>query len=268
MKELTLQELRNIQFELLKHFKEFCEHNGIRYFICNGTLLGAVKYHRYIPWDDDIDVFLPRLDYDRLLEAFAEKNDNASYEIMSFGRTENYYYPFAKLIDTRTKLIEKNVCDINLGVNIDIFPIDNIGNTPKEVSRNFAKMKKLRKKLNWARLNDYTSSSIVKKLAKIIISSGYKLVGAKRYCEKIIALGKANKNDTEYIGNYIWGFYGTGEALPKKCFSSTVDVVFEGITFPAPVGYHEYLQGLYGDYSKEPPPEKQKTHHSFKAYRK
>ena len=268
MTELTLQELRKIQLDLLLYFKDFCDKNNIPFFICNGTLLGAVKYQGYIPWDDDIDVFLLRKDYERLLDLFTKNNVNENYKLLSFEIDENCSYPFAKMMDRRTKLIEKNVKDIDLGVNIDVFPIDNVGNSVDEVRRGFDKMEKLRQKLNWSKLNDYSSRSSARRLAKKLISARYKLLGTNYYCKKIISLAKSKKEETNYIGNYVWGFYGPSEALPRDCFSTSTDVSFEGITLPAPIGYDTYLRGLYGDYWQDPPPEKQKTHHSFKAYMK
>ena len=83
MKELSLQEIKQIELQILKRLKFFCDENNIRYFLCNGTLLGAIKYEGFIPWDDDIDVFVPRKDYDRLIRSFEDDN---KYHLFAFEK--------------------------------------------------------------------------------------------------------------------------------------------------------------------------------------
>lgn len=90
MKELTLQELKEIEFDMLKMFDAFCKENNIRYFLAYGTLLGAIRYKKFIPWDDDVDVLVPREDYDRLLHLF---QDNEKYRLYAFEKNENYLFP-------------------------------------------------------------------------------------------------------------------------------------------------------------------------------
>ena len=268
MKELQLSEIRKIQVAILRHFDSFCNQNQIRYFLCNGTLLGAVKYKGYIPWDDDIDVFLPRADYERFIRLYHAQNENSVYQLRAFELEQKYFLPFAKLMDTQTRLIEKNVADVGLGVNIDVFPIDNFGDTIDEAVKTYHRMKRLRRKLALAKLNDYSSTSFVKRMGKILLSTCHKIVGAEYYCKKIIGLAVGKDGETSYQGNCVWGFYGPGEAIAKELFDETVMVEFEGEFYPAPIGYDTYLRGLYGEYEKDPPKEKQVTHHSYRAYRK
>ena len=135
MKELSLKEIKEIEFELLKKFDSFCKENNVRYFLSNGTLLGAVKYKGFIPWDDDIDVLVPREDYDSLIELF---HDDGRYKLFAFERNAEYRYPFAKFCDMRTRKAEGNIDNgVALGVDIDIFPLDawngDIGSAKKEV---------------------------------------------------------------------------------------------------------------------------------------
>lgn len=99
MRELSLDELREVELDILKTFHNFCEENKIKYYLSNGTLLGAVKYRGFIPWDDDIDVFVPREDYDRLISIF---KDSEKYHLFAFERNERYRYLFAKLCDMAT----------------------------------------------------------------------------------------------------------------------------------------------------------------------
>ena len=99
MKELTLQELKEIEFEILKTFDSFCKENNIRYYLSHGTLLGAVRYKKFIPWDDDVDLLIPREDYNRMITLF---KDTEKYKLFAFEKDENYLYPFAKLCDMTT----------------------------------------------------------------------------------------------------------------------------------------------------------------------
>jgi len=122
MKELTLQELKDIEFDILKMFDAFCKENNIRYFFAYGTLLGAIRYKGFIPWDDDVDVLVPREDYDRLLKLFT---DSEQYRLYAYEREPKYRYPFAKLCDMTTRKDEGGYENgVELGVDIDIFPLD------------------------------------------------------------------------------------------------------------------------------------------------
>ena len=124
MKELTLDELKQIELETLKMFHAFCVENNIRYYLAYGTLLGAVRYKKFIPWDDDVDLLIPREDYDRLITLF---KDNERYRLYSFERNKDYHFPFAKLCDMTTLKVEDFYpnAKVKLGVEIDLFPLDN-----------------------------------------------------------------------------------------------------------------------------------------------
>ena len=102
MKELSLQEIKQVELEILKEFNSFCEENNIRYFLAFGTLLGAIRYKGFIPWDDDVDVLVPRDDYNRLLKQF---QNNEKYCLYAFERDKKYSFPFAKLCDMKTRLL-------------------------------------------------------------------------------------------------------------------------------------------------------------------
>jgi|AGTN01.3.fsa_nt_gi LPS biosynthesis protein len=134
MRELTQDELKDRAFELLKEFRDVCEKNNLRYYLTGGTLLGAVRHKGFIPWDDDIDVAMPRIDYLKFLKIYKreyDKNNLFAYEI-----NKNYKYMFAKLCDKDTSLIEFDFdCKEKLGVYLDIFPIDGLGKNEKSLSK-------------------------------------------------------------------------------------------------------------------------------------
>lgn len=269
MKKIDIEDLRSIQLGILKHFDNYCKENEIHYFLSNGTALGAVKYGGFIPWDDDIDVCVPRADYTKLIAKYPLNNYDSRYHLYACETNDNYLFPFAKMSDETTVIKENNVDNgVKLGVNIDIFPLDGFGNSEEEAKCIFKRMEKLRHRLHWAKMCDFRSTNPLKNLAKRIISARYKFVGARKYCLQISDYAQSLPYLSEYIGDCTWGFYGVGEAHRCEIFADSVKVTFEGEKYPVPIGYDQYLRGLYGDYKVDPPLEKQVTHHNFYAYYK
>jgi len=266
MKELTLQELKDIEFDILKMFDDFCKENGIRYFLAYGTLLGAVRYKKFIPWDDDVDVLVPREDYNRFLTLF---RDSEKYKLFAFEKDGRLLFPFAKICDMTTKKDESGYSNgIETGVDIDIFPLDAWDDDLERAKKEAKYISKNMKRLGFAKLRKSDSANPVKRFVKGIVISLCKLRGGEYFIKKIIkASCKEGQTGKNYVGAKSWCVYGERGIIPAEAFASAVDIEFEGRMFPAPVGYDTYLTCLYGDYLPEPPKEKQKTHHVFKAYR-
>lgn len=267
MKELSLEEIKVIELDILKMFHNFCEANNIRYFIAYGTLLGAIRYKGFIPWDDDVDVLVPREDYDRLITLF---QDNDQYCLFAFEKNRKYRYPFAKLCNVKTRLVENVYPNngVDLGLNIDIFPLDTWDNDLEEAKREAKRIKKDVARLGYTKLDKPLTSNPVKFFAWSIRIALCKLRGSTYYIKKII--GQSNKPEqkgSRYVGAKVWPIYGERGIISAEAFADTVEIEFEGEKFPAPAGYDTYLTCLYGDYLPEPPVEKRKTHHSFKAYK-
>ena len=265
MEMLSLPELKKIEFDLLKYFDAFCRKHKIKYFLSNGTLLGAVKYKGFIPWDDDIDVFVPREDYDKLISLF---EDDDKFQLMSFERVPSYLFPFAKLCD-RTTLKEEVGVDngVKLGVNMDVFPLDMWENDIDAAKKEVKRIRRSIFCLTMAKLKKSDSKNVLKRFAKRLIMICSKIIGGRRFVKSIDkASRKTRAEKSNYVGCKSWCIYGEREIVPAHVFNSVIDVEFEGGVFPAPVGYDVYLKSLYGDYKKDPPPEKQKTHHGYTAY--
>lgn len=258
--------MRIVELEILKTFRDFCTKNNIEYFLSNGTLLGAVKYKGFIPWDDDVDVFVPRADYDRMLHLF---KDNEKYKLFAFERNSAYRYPFAKLCDMTTRKVEgSNDNGVTLGVDIDIFPLDAWSNNLDVAKKEAKRIKTNMFFLSMTKLSSAESSNWVKRIVKSVIMIGCKMFGSKFFVKRMVKLSRSRIGDGQkYLGCKSWCIYGTREIIPADVFAGTVEVEFEGEMFPAPVGYDKYLRSLYGDYWQDPPLEKQKTHHYFTAYR-
>lgn len=266
MKELTLQEIKSVELEILSMFDEFCKKNSIKYFISNGTLLGAVKYKGFIPWDDDVDLLVPREDYNRLLKLF---KDSDRYRIFAIEKDKNYRYPFAKLCDMTTRKDEFGYDNgLELGVDIDIFPLDYWDNDLENAKREVRKINKSMFGLTLSKLRKPDSKNPLKRIAKGAVMLYCKMRGSNYYINKIIRDSvKEEQKGSAYIGNKVWCIYGVKEIIPAEVFEKTLYLEFEGKSYPAPIGYDAYLKSLYGEYRADLPKDKQVTHHRYNAYR-
>ena len=266
MKELSLQEIKEIELDILRMFHSFCAENNIRYFFSHGTLLGAIRYKGFIPWDDDIDLLVPREDYNKLLNLF---QDSDKYRLFAFEKNSEYRFPFAKLCDISTYKEEADYDNgVQLGVDIDLFPLDFWDDNLDKAKAEAKHISKLMFYLNLTKLRKPDSVNPMKRFVKGLVMIICKMRGSKHYIHEIIKeCDKPEQKGSSYVGCKAWCVYGERGIIPAEVFADTVDVEFEGEMFPAPVGYDTYLTCLYGDYLPEPPKEKQKTHHCFKAYK-
>lgn len=264
-RELSSAELRKIQLDILTAIDEYCSLNHIRYSLAYGSLLGAVRHKGYIPWDDDIDIFVPRDDYERLMESFPE-GYKGHYNIASLSRDPMYLYPFAKAYDNDTVLIEHVRDKKNIGVNIDIFPIDNV----PDVEQEWKKYDKKRRfnnsifRLRFVRLKK--SRSIWKNLVLIIINMLTFPITQRKWSER------KNKNAQKYKmqpGKYCYDNCNGVYKIPRykrEWFEQFIRIPFEDREFMAIADYDECLTTTYGDYMTPPPVDKRQTKHSFNAY--
>ena len=133
MKELTTREMQEVSLEILHTIASICEKQHFRYALIYGTLIGAVRHKGYIPWDDDVDIMMPRPDYDRLLHYL--KENIADYpHLKVFNREECLEYPYmiTRISDQRYRIKMENEKSFGLGVFIDIYPYDGLGDTKQE----------------------------------------------------------------------------------------------------------------------------------------
>lgn len=266
MKEINLDELKKIQLKILDNINDFCHENNINYWIDCGTLLGAIRHSGYIPWDDDIDIGMLRDDYNKFMELY--NKSNTQYKFLALENSNDYYFPFGKVIDTNTILYEPDEkTGIKIGVYVDIFVYDNAPDDDKKCQQMFNK-RILYNKLRTAQLypNLYDHSSYKKKIMRFFLNIYLKFLPKNYYTKKMIKNSKRYINiQTKRVGNF------TSEAkvvADKSIFDSFTQVTFEKKKYPAPTKYDEWLTLFYGNYMKLPPKEKQVSHHFFKAYYK
>ncbi len=257
---MKLKDVQNIELNILKYFIYVCEKYELRYYLAGGTLLGAIRHQGFIPWDDDIDVLMPRPDYDKL-QTLASKINSERYLIASH-ELKNLNYPFCKLFDKTTvikKVYDKDEFEQHLW--IDIFPLDGLPSNEQEIKRIYQKSLFFRNQLNIQRSQDGKGKSKLKILLKPFLKRILLwFVGIPGAVEKIDKLAREFDFDKcEKVGGIVWG-YGPQECMKKAEFLSAVKVQFEDIEVNAPGCWKKYLTALYGDYMQLPPPEKRVTH--------
>ena len=252
-----IQELRQIQMGILDEVHRYCEAHGLRYFLSSGTLIGAVRHKGYIPWDDDIDIYMPRQDYEAFLQSYHD--EKGIYRAINPSTESHYYYTFAKVVDQRTHMVEKETEGYEIGVYMDIFPVDFVTEDMQQRQRIF-KQKKLLYKIRRCKIS--RSNPLQSRLAYIVYKCWPMSVRQiERKIRQLIVLPTPTPtvcNMTE-AGPTIKGCF------PADDIASSVDIEFEGKTYKTMIGYKDYLQRTYGDYMTLPPVEQRVTH-KFEAY--
>lgn len=261
---ISLTEKKLLMLEMLDEIDQFCRENQLTYFLVGGTLLGAIRHKGYIPWDDDIDIGLPRDDYNKLIHSFISPSGNV--KIINVDNYDHYRWPSAKAIDTRTKLIELGDEKSAIGVFIDIFPFDGVKGNYETIKKQALRSSKWQYLLALKRLKIDPRRSIAKNLI-IVIGRVTKVFPDYYLINKINSIENISKpfSECEYICNFS-GAWGIREITKASNFIETIDAEFEGKTYKIPIGYDDYLKTVYGDYMKLPPVEKRVTHHSSEAY--
>jgi len=263
------EKLKKCQLEMLDAVVDICNRHNLTYVLLGGTALGAVRHKGYIPWDDDIDIGMPRGDYEKLAEiAKEELPSNMFYQ--TFDSEEDYPLLFAKvrLNDTVFRQEIFAHLDMHQGIYIDVFPLDGCSNNFNCAKKHYKKLKLYRRILSGkiiAKPNATVSSKWRKKifLAKL---STFIYSQSKTYAKLKKRIAMFSVDNSEYIGN-IFGAWGMREVVKKEIMfgdnMQTSRVKFEGKDYNAPYSIHEYLKSLYGDYMTPPPLEKRVSHHDI-----
>ena len=266
MKEISFEEIREICLDIMQDVHEFCVENNIRYSLGCGSLIGAVRHKGFIPWDDDIDVLMPRPDYERFCDTY---QSSKGYECMYYPKHE-YWSAYAKVCDNKRTYVHSPfpIGKEQIGIWIDILPIDGAEDNEDLFSKHadealcrynqLQRLRSLRKLLNgglfikcFYYLYSYWKHENINKETKKYIS-----------CCKRISFGL-----TQHVAIYTTPLLGAPRHHQYEAFKEYTLVPFENKSFYIIKGYDHYLTNIYGDYMKLPPVEKRvKTHHMHQYY--
>ena len=231
-KKITLKEMQSIELDMLLELQRICDKHQLRYYIDGGTLLGAFCYGGFIPWDDDIDIKMPRPDYEELVNY---RTEFSAHIQLVRPEEDGFRYTFTKLIDNRTILIEnpgkKN--EHRGGVYVDILPMD----AHREES-----LKKLER---YKTLYHFSKAGFPDTIKGRVYSMMYH---PESVYKKMIKLAKAGDDErAEYVGLLIDGD-AEKERFAKTSLDHYVMLSFEGHQFPASSEYREHLAKFYGEH--------------------
>ncbi|MBR5923415.1 MAG: LicD family protein [Clostridia bacterium] len=266
MVELTAEELKKCQLDTLKEVHDYCEKNGLTYYMIYGTLLGAVRHKGYIPWDDDVDIGMPRADYERFIAEFNKSDSDTAY-VVDISTDKDYYLDYAKVCHKKTLLIEHVHKPSEIGAYIDVFPIDACPADPVQAQKLFDSVRSARKALvkkNYMAPLDYKLS------VKVIAHYIFRFLTFKSRVNIINGINKRGKAFAGYNTGFVMLAVGTAvlhkSYIPDSYFGNPVPLRFEEYTFNAPAKSDSLLTYWYGDYMTPPPPEKRISQHGFKVY--
>lgn len=265
MKQLSLRELQLFSLDILKDVHEFCVNEGIRYSLAYGTLLGAVRHQGFIPWDDDIDIIMPRPDY----ELFCSKYRSSKYKVSSPRNDKNCCIPFARVFDDKCTTIFTRVPwhRKTYGVWIDIFPLDGITEN-QSLEIKYATICSLLKKLKSQRyairklsIKEPFLLNCKTLLRKVMTCNGRRLNQIVRKIDETIK--SDSFDDKEFFTQLVCPDDGLNDTHRVDLFSSIVDMPFEDSAFCAFSRYDEYLKKLFGNYMELPPENQRKPKQTY-----
>lgn len=262
-KFIEVEECKQIELRILAKFAEYCDLHNLKYYLAYGTLLGAIRHQGFIPWDDDIDVCMPREDYEYLLNNFnADLEKGEFYELID-PFSKKGIHTFIKIIDNRTLKIENGV-DYSkkspLGIDIDVFPLDGWV-SEKNVKNRYRLNRIIFRFVIIANLPTKNKSPIKRSIIKF-----FKLFRAGFIRLLHYRATKVQFGESEFVGVQVSMYSKHIDCYSRELFKDRMRISFEGNQFWAPSGYDEYLSSNYGNYMSLPPEEKRVTHHSNVCY--
>ena len=250
--------------DMLEWYCAFCKKQGLNYYVAGGTLLGAARHKGFIPWDDDVDVCMPRPDYERFIK-LTESMGGKYYVESPYSGSKDYLCPYVKIFDTTTTLIEKSRYPLVRGIFIDVFPVDGAGDTVDSGRAYYKKKIDPLKMFQMARVTTVREGRSFGKNAFVTASHILPawILDNKALAKKVDQRCRAKAyDDFEIVGNFM-STYREKSIFPKSMIGEYSDLEFEGLKVKGVQEYDAFLSMFYGDWRKLPPKEKQVTAHDF-----
>lgn len=259
---MNIEEIHSKLLDILTAVAKLCDENNIRYYMIGGTMLGAVRHKGFIPWDDDIDIAMPRSDYERFLE-IDPRHLPSEYTLKTYKNSDIIIGCSSKVEDNRTSLSYKWTDHIkeNIGLNIDVFPIDGVPQQKHKQELHYWYLLGLRKLSSLLFVNTISRPFFQRYGARLI----QKIFPLKKiFLLNLInkRLKKYNFDDCDYVANYC-GVWGKKEIMLKEYFGIPTKYPFENQQFNGVNNFDAYLTTLYGNYMTLPPENKRKSHHDY-----
>lgn len=264
--ELTLREIQLNSLKILKKIKEICEKENITYFLGYGTLLGAIRHQGFIPWDDDIDIMMPREDYEKFIEyCIINEKELEYFSLKHYLTSKEYIYPIARFCDTRYEIQYENTKDYGLGLFVDIYPLDGIDLNDKRFIQQLQWRQKL---IDLCGTTKYIFPKLkIKNLIKYPLFLISRLLKINKLLQELDKFSKKyNYKNMKNIECTVWT--SKYHRISKEAFEKMKICKFEDDYFNIPEGYDEILREYYGNYMELPSVENQIGHHFYKAFRK
>lgn len=266
-KKLNIDQIHKEELKILIETIKFFEKNNIKYSVYAGTLLGAVRHKGFIPWDDDIDLMLPRPEYEKLIKLAKNNNCKIGEYLVTGARLKNAFYPIIKVVNPNIQTKSNHLSKKNqINLWIDVFPLDGVA---EDYSKNMRKIQKIQKfyfyrVFSYKKIADSRKNVFVKAI-KIVVKFFINFINPmfiSNFIDKTARKHSFEKSN--YAGNYIFG-YGKKEIMIKSELEEYTKLMFENNEVCGIKNYDKYLSSVYGDYMKLPPKEK-RISHSFEAW--
>lgn len=251
-KNISIEEMKDLQINILKNIDKFCNSNNIRYTLMFGSLLGAVRHQGYIPWDDDVDIAMLRPDYERFIKSY--NKNQVIYHVYDYRYDDEYTHPYAKIADTRTVLVEC-VNEKSIGINIDLFPIDYVSNSIEESKKLIHRLDLIKKiyriKLIKPGIKNVWWKRIVIRIAKIMMLTFTMKKLTEKECNLFF---RCKRDDADFVAIAVDPEINAScrGICPKSFFENYIDVKFGSYEFKAIAEYDKWLIQMYGDYMTPP----------------